>query len=151
MRLLAYAAAVIEAGTQAVIVSTLFIVLLPAAVTISLLTLLISSVGSARASRELSAELDGKRIFVFFPESPEELSEKSPMRKRINELSTSQENAIFIVSPRFFGRAGIEKGKYYLHYRRERGCAVMLRKYYYFSFRKNVLSNKRIREFITVS
>lgn len=145
MRILSYAAAVIEAGTHIVIISTLILFLLPISALLATATLLLSLIGQKRANDFLRTSVSGKDVYVFFPESRSQFTDEHFLGRWIGSLASSGKCTVFIVSPSFWSRAGLCRGKYYLHYRQDTDNVIMLRKYYYFSFKRNVLNSKKAK------
>ena len=143
MKILTFAAAVIEAGTHIVIVSTLTLILIPIAALIAVTTLIISAVGQKRANEYLKNAANSEEIYVLFPESADSAFGSGFLHGLADELSTSKSATVFIVSPSFWRGSGFGGRKYYLHYRQDAENVFMLRKYYYFSFRKSVLKAKK--------
>ena len=142
MRILSLAVAIIEAGTHVFVVSTLFLILLPISAVIASVTLILSAIGQRHASRRLSAVTEGGSVYVLFPDRTRSLSDGF-IHRLASSLADDEDAAVFIVSPFFWSGTGFGGKKYYLHYRRDGENVFMLRKYYYFSFRRSVLNEKK--------
>ena len=149
MRLLSYAAMLIEAGTHVVIVSTLVLFFLPLSALLALVTLLLSLIGQKRANERLARAVIGKDVYVVFPKDSEAMSRSNYIGILTNALSKSNKSIVFAVSPSFWSSRGFRKGKYYMHYRHDLCNVVMLRKYYYFSFKRSVLNKSNKAKSIT--
>lgn len=143
MKILSYAVAIIEAGTHIVIASTLILILLPIGAIIAVTTLILSAIGQKRANEYLARAAEGEKTYVFFPRSRSAMADGSFLRGFADELSQNGNATVFIVSPSFWSGAGFDGRKYYLHYRQDRKNVFMLRKYYYFSFKRNVLNTRK--------
>lgn len=143
MRILSYAIMIIEAGTHIVIASTIILIILPVGAIIAAATLIISAVGQKRANEYLARISARGEVYVLFPESRPSPKSSSFLCGLAEELSVTEDATVFIVSPYFWSGAGLDGRKYYLHYRQDKRNVFMLRKYYYFSFRRNVLNLRK--------
>ena len=130
----------LETSAHFLLFSTVALITLPITVIFGLITFMVAFLYSNKANKSLRHLPDNKSVYVFFPRSVKRLKENNFFRGWVNEISSDENNLVIIVSPAFWKRAGFVKGKYYLHYRREADNVFMIRNYYFFSFRRNVLS-----------
>lgn len=144
-RLLSYAAALIETSTHVVIVSTLLLIFLPLSALLALVTLLLSLIGQKRANEHLASAVEGKNVYVVFPEDREAMRDSNYIGGITRSLAKRKETVVFAVSPYFWSGVGFRKSKYYMHYRHDLDNVVMLRKYYYFSFKRSILNQNKAK------
>lgn len=141
MRMFTYIAAFLETGTHVLLASTLLLVSLPATLILGAATFLISAFGCRNANKELINLPKEKDVYIFFPQSPNQMKRNGFLIGWISELAENKTNVVFIVSPCFWKKIGFSKRKYYLHYRADEENVIVIRKYYYFSMKKHVIQN----------
>lgn len=129
----------IETSAHLILISTVTLITLPITTVLGLFTFIISFFGSNRASKRLADLPSGKNVYIFFPQNIKRLKGDNFFKGWIRELSEDDSNLIIIVSPAFWKAQGYVKGKYYLHCRMDGENVLMLRNYYFFNFRRNVL------------
>ena len=138
---------IIQTSTFVIFASVYTVFLLPAMLISAPVIMLGGFFGSKRSCNIIEKELrDKKRIFVFFPERVSQFSADSFFRKNIESLASDEDCAIIIVSPKAVSASGIGKRKLYTTFRREQKNIYLLRKYFYFNFRNDVLSSPKTKE-----
>lgn len=146
-----YAFAFIQTSAFVILASVYTVFFIPIAVVGTPLLMLGGFFGSRKSCAEIKRELcDKRRIYVFFPESKAQFHPASFFCQNVLDLASDRECAVIIVSPNQISRAGIGKRRFYATYRREgnedeneneNGQSIfLLRKYFYFTFRNEVLS-----------
>lgn len=139
VRLIGIAAAILQTGTLVLLGTALFLVLLPLGGALLLGLLLTALLESRRSNRLLQERLAGRQVTVLFL-SPEQ----SPFfRANLRDLK-ARGQAILVVSPFLISSKGLAKGRFYCTLREEERDVFLIRKYYFFSLRKHVLSKARL-------
>lgn len=140
VRLIGIAAAILQTGTLVLLATALFLVLLPLGGALLLGLLLTALLESRRSNRLLQERLAGRQVTVLFL-SPEQ----SPFfRANLRDLK-ARGQAILVVSPFLISSKGLAaKGRFYCTLREEERDVFLIRKYYFFSLRKHVLSKARL-------
>ncbi len=133
---------VIQTSTFVIFASVYTVFLLPATLIAAPVIMLGGFFGSKRSCNMIENELmDKERIIVFFPERTSQFSADSFFCKNVKSLASNKDCAIIIVSPKAISASGIGKRKFYTTFRRESENVYLLRKYFYFNFRNDVLSS----------
>ena len=141
LRILNYIAVVIHTSAVLVVLSAVFVLLvLPFIIISSIVSFAGALLLSRKNNLRLSEELEGHSVFVFFPSRGAEIETNSFFNQNICSLSCGGRK-IIVVSPYFFSSAGIKKSTPYVTVRRESENIYIVRKYYYFSLKRNVLSS----------
>ena len=139
LRLIGIAAAILQTGTLVLLGTALFLVLLPLGGAFLLGLLLTALLESRRSNRFLQERLAGRQVTVLFLSS-----EKSPFfRANLRDLK-ARGQAVIAVSPFLISSEGLRKGRFYCTLREEEKDVFLVRKYYFFSLRKHVLSKTRL-------
>ncbi len=141
LRVLTVIFAIIETGTLVLLTTAVFLVILPLAVALMLGILITALLESRRTNRQMTRWLEGKEIFVLF------LSQRENpfLEQNANLLSKTENAAVIVVSPYLLSPRGLlHKESFYCTARRENENVYLIRRYYYFSFRKHVLRGKAV-------
>lgn len=129
----------IETSAHVILLSTATLITLPVTTALGIITFILAWLGSNSANKKLADLPYKKNVYVFFPESTKQFKGDTFFKGWVKEIASDKKNIVFIVSPVFWKSSGYVKGKYYLHYRQDADNIYMIRKYYFFSFRRNVL------------
>lgn len=137
--------AVLETGALVILSTALFLVILPILFALMLGILITAAIESGRTNRQMQKRLTEKQICVLFmPSDP------SPYFSRHARALATDGFCVLIVSPYFLSSRGLDipdratqKPRFYCTARREGKNLYLVRRYYFFSLRKNVLSKCR--------
>ena len=139
VKLFTAAVVFLETGAHVILLSTIALITLPITTFLGLITFIVAFLCSNTANRRLASLPDKKNVYIFFPSSVKQFRSNSFFNGWVREIASDKNNLVVIVSPAFWKASGHLKGRYYLHYRKETQNIIMIRKYYFFSFRRNVL------------
>jgi len=140
VRLITAAVVFLETGAHVLLLSTIGLITLPITTVFGVITFTVAFLMSSRANRHLASLPYKKNVYVFFPQNVKQFKGDNFFKGWISEIASNKKNLVIIVSPAFWKRSGYVKGKYYLHYRKDAENIFMIRNYYFFSFRRNVLN-----------
>lgn len=141
LRILSYVFLLLQTGTVFVIVLLLLLITLPVLAAVTLIAYLIALLLMRRDNQKMSTLCKSTKIYVFFPRRTEEFSRGNFWKGNILTLAKDPNTRVIVVSPYVFSGKGIvEKGRYYFNYRREDNRLYFIRKHYFFSLRRHVLS-----------
>ena len=136
-RVLTVILAVIETGALVILTTAVFLVILPLLAALMLGILLTAAIDTGRANRLLQKELGEKKLFVFF--LPRENA--AFLTLWAQELS-KEGHGVILVSPYWILPKGLGKGHFYFTVRKEREDLYLIRRYYFFAFRRQVLKKE---------
>lgn len=139
-RILTIVFTVIETGALVLLTTAVFLVILPLAAALMLGILITALLESRRTNREMKRLLEGKRICILFLSTKE-----NPFLEQNAAMFSHRENtAVIVISPYLISPRGLRTGSFYCTARREAENLYLVRRYYYFSFRKHVLRDKQV-------
>ncbi len=145
IKILAFLFAVIQSSAIFVIFTGTVAITAPITILFSYVALTLSFFGRKKLNKKTKQILEGKKITVFFPPKERTFEKNSYFRNLVNSISQKgpNGNAIIIVSPFYFSPKGISTSKkYYAALRIENENILLIRKHYYFTFKKNVLRDR---------
>ena len=130
----------VETGAVVLITTALFLILLPIGITFLLASLLIALIQSRKTNRLLRTELEGRTVYVFFGTSSSHENDPSRFLAR-NVLDCSQriDCACLWISPYWISSKGLFQKGFYCTARKEAAHLYLVRRYYFFSLKRNVL------------
>lgn len=126
---------VIETGALVILSTVIFLIILPVLTAFMLGVLLTAFLESRRTNQRLASELSGKRVYVLF------MREGDPnlfLSQNARELATH--GTVLLVSPYWISARGLYPHGFYCTVRREAPQILLVRRYYFFSLRRHVLS-----------
>ena len=145
-RLLTYIAAFISYALALVGTGALLLVYLSVAavtITVSALALsvflVIALYDIKRSNAYLSDKLCGKDVYIFFSSSSGAISQNSFFGQNALDISMYNDACILLVTPSLFSRKGLYQQHFFLTLKKECDNIFIIRKYYYFSFKKRVI------------
>ena len=124
----------------------LYLVFAALAISIPLLLLaLLSLLGSAlvrhrRVNRIMWDKLAGRTVYVLFPERNAEFLTGKFWQANARDLATGQNAAVILVSPFFLSPVGLSRRDFFLNVRDEAPNIFIVRRHYFFSLKKHVLT-----------
>lgn len=140
VRLLTLLWSLLQTGALVLLGTALLLVLLPAAAALLGGVLLAAYLESRRSNRFLRERLSNTRVTVLFL-PPEEAPGALATARAIAERGST----VLAVSPYLLSsRSPFRKGGFYCTLRREEAGVFLIRKYYFFSLRKHVLSHAEV-------
>lgn len=142
-RLYSYVLVLLQLGTAFFVIITGLLILLPILLLGALSVIFSALVLYRKQNKAMARRLFGKRILVFFPERDGEFEVGNLWRSHIRELAAEQNTAVVLVSPFFWSGKGLDKHKFYLLTREENENVFLIRKHYFFSFKRSILEKNR--------
>ena len=136
LRILTVIATVLQTGALVVLATAIFLVILPLLGALMLGILLTALLESRRTNRLLQKQAAGKCICVLFMS----LEENGFLAGNAKSLA-EQGFLVAIVSPYWIASKGIAGKRFFCTAREEYPNIFLIRRYYFFSFRKHVLQN----------
>ncbi|MBQ7335357.1 MAG: hypothetical protein IJW92_02655 [Clostridia bacterium] len=136
IKILATVITVVETGALVLLSTVLFLIVLPLLIALMLGILLTALLESRRTNRMLKAETDGKRVDVLFLPTQDSTFFKGNITSRAADPNC----AVIVVSPHWLKTRGLNPGKFYCTARKEAPHVYLVRRYYFFSLKKRVLS-----------
>ncbi|MBQ1229471.1 MAG: hypothetical protein IIX80_00410 [Clostridia bacterium] len=140
LRTLGVLLTVLQTGALVLVGTLLFLVLLPSAAALMLGILLTALLESRRSNRYLRNHLDGRPVTVLF------LSEEaSPFAIANAKDLAARGNTVLAVSPYLISAKGLHRrASFSCTLRQEFENVFLVRKYYFFSLQKQVLSHAEV-------
>lgn len=143
VRILTYVLLLVQTGTVFFVLLVLFLIALPALAAASFGIYLTARLLGRRDNKKIEALCKDKNIYVFFSTKAQEFSRGNFWKGNLLDLAERQNTLVIVVSPYFFSGKGFsEKGRFYLNFRGERDRFILIRKHYFFSLRRHVLSEQ---------
>ena len=136
LRILTVIATVLQTGALVVLATAVFLVILPLLGALMLGILLTALLESRRTNRRLRAQTDEKRVCVLFMST-----EKNEFLKSNAQSLCAHGFFVVVVSPYWISPKGIAGKHFFCTAREEYPNIFLIRRYYFFSFRKHVLQN----------
>ncbi len=128
----------LQTGTFVLLSATLLLATLPLLLIGIVAVLLAAALASRHTNRLLSQQLAKKRIYVIFPEAI-----NTPfLLQHVKDLR-AMGYAVILVSPYLLSPTGIAGKGFYTTAREEYDNVFLIRRYYYFSFKRRVLADHR--------
>ena len=142
IRLYSYLLLLLQFGTAFFFIAIALVLLIPVAIVSAGCVLFSALLFYGRKNRYMEHKLKDKKVYVFFPTRDGEFQNGRFWKANIAELSNKQDHtsAVLVVSPFFWSFKGIFDTSPYFLIREERKNIYLIRKHYYFSLRKKVLS-----------
>ena len=138
LRIVGIALTVLQTGAFVLLSTALLLIVLPLlAATLSGI-LLTALVESNKSNRQLEQLLQGKQVYILF--APE--SETPFFRQNVASLAALPDRAVIVVSPYWISGKGLGKSAFYCTFRKASQNLYLVRRYYFFKLKKNVLSDK---------
>ena len=114
----------------------------PVTIIFSYIAIFITFLGRKKLNRRMKQTLSGKKITVFFPQKGRAFAQGSYFKGFAGSAASSENSAVVVVSPYYFDTKGVSGSKkYYLAARLEDENVILIRKHYFFTFKKHVLSD----------
>lgn len=135
LRLLTLLIGIVETGALVLLSTALFLVILPILVALMLGILITARIESRRTNQALRKATQGKKAYVLFLP----LQDAPLLTATAQELAASG-GVVFAVSPYWISSKGLSDGRFYCTARREWENVHLVRRYYFFSLQKRVLS-----------
>ena len=97
------------------------------------------------ANLRMASRIEGRTVYVIFPERDREFNSGTFWRANLLDLAAHERSSVVVVSPYLFSARGVFEIRRYLHLREERDNVFLVRRHYFFSLRKHVLTKKAKR------
>ena len=135
VRMLTFIVSMLETGALILFSTLLFLVLLPLGLALMLGILLTAALESGKSNRRLAQQLPRGNVYLlfFYPEEDPIFWEKA--------RALTARGTVLVVSPFWISSRGMPSSRgFYFTCRTEAPNLVLIRRYYFFSLRKHVLS-----------
>ncbi len=133
----------LETGALVLVATVALVILLPIALILTLALLLVALLQSARTNKRLRQELSGRTVYVTFGVIGEADAHADFAKQNVLELSARPNCACLWISPHWVRSRGfLEKG-FYCTARKEAAHLYAVRRYYFFSLKRNVLKKEK--------
>ena len=123
---------VMGTGALTVLLTLLFLLILPIALLLISGTMLLGFFRREHQNRFLRTFVNGHTVYLFFPE---ELRENSFSGATMHQLSCRANSTVFVISPYTWSSKGLGGHGFYINARRESEHLFVLRRHYFFFFR----------------
>ena len=130
---------IIETSALLLVAATVFVIVLPALLLMTVIISITSLICGIRLNRRLSETLGGKRIYVFLPPAQGEVKPRSVLHATLSQLASDPQNAVFAISPHYFSSKFIEDSTHFFIFKQTPEGVCCIRKYYFFLLRRSVL------------
>ena len=131
--------AILQTGAAVIFSTVLFLIALPLLASLMLGILLTALIESKKSNRRLLRATEGRTVYVLFLPR----TEHSLLGVTARELSSRENVTVIAVSPYWISSRGLSEGRFYCTVRREAPSLYLLRRFYFFSFCKHVLSKRK--------
>ena len=145
LRLLPWVLLLISTHTLLYAVALMAAVLFPIAAVAILSLLAEAPLRYGEANRRMARKIEGRTVYVIFPERSREFDGSNFWRANLRDLAAKERSSVVVVSPYLFSPRGVYETRRYLHLREERDNLFLVRRHYFFSLRKHVLTKKAKR------
>jgi hypothetical protein len=145
LKILTFFLAIIQSSALFVLFTGTLAISAPITVLFSYIALTFSFFERKKLNRNTKQMLKSKKITVFFPPKERAFEKNSYFRSYVDTTAKKnpEDTAVIIVSPFYFSPKGISNSKrHYAALRIEDKNIILIRKHYYFTFRKNVLKDR---------
>ena len=139
LRIIQIVAAILTAVGTIALVAVVSAALLPFIIAGSLVLAIGASLRSRHMNRVLRRTLEGKHLRVFFPPRGASWAPDSFFMRQARAMAAEEGVAVVIVSPYSISRRGAGKKRFYFTARRDGEDLYVVRRHYFFTFRKKVM------------
>ena len=140
IKILAFILALVQSSAVFVLFASSFVIVWPIAIILSYIAVFLTFMGRKKINAKNRKLLEGKKVTVFFPTKGHPFNRKSYFYRMVHECVSDPSAAAVVVSPYFFGTKGMsDSRKPYLAERYEGNNILIIRRHYFFSFKKSVL------------
>lgn len=130
---------IVETGALVILTTAVFLVILPILAALMLGILITACIESKRTNQTLLLSAQGRKIYVLFlPPQPGPF-----FAKNVKDLAKNG-TVVFVVSPYWISPKGLSGGHFYCTARKELEGVYLIRRYYFFSLQKHVLSRATV-------
>lgn len=132
----------VESSAVLVLSASFFLISIPITLFVSNFTIIVSFFRTRKKIAEAKELLMGKKLTVFLPPKKAQMWGDSYLNGFISSAAKDEDSFCIIVSPYVFKTSGIHasKGSPYYTCRTEQDNIIIVRRHYYFTLRKRVLS-----------
>lgn len=132
--LVSYVIALLGTGALLLVYISATLLLLIASALLTIVFIALTSFDIKSSNRDMRKILENKEVYIFFSSDPRALSQNSFFFKNALDISRQPNCAVLIVTGALFTRRGR-----FLSLKKETDSLFIIRKYYYFSFKKHVI------------
>ena len=140
IRVATWLIALVQSSALFIVSTAIFVVTIPLLVIASLTMSIAALTHSSSLNRRFSALTQDKSIYVFFPPASPRADQHSVIRATADTLACNKNNFIFIVSPYSFSSYILGNKQPYTTSKSLSDNIYCIRRHYYFTLRKKVLS-----------
>lgn len=141
IRIATWIVALIQSSALFIVSTAIFVIMIPALIIASLAMGIAALTHGASLNRRFSALTQDKSIYVFFPPASPRADQYSVIRATVDSLACDKSNFIFIVSPYSFSSYILGNTQPYTTSKPLSDNIYCVRRHYYFTLRKKVLSS----------
>ena len=114
----------------------------PITIIFSYIAIFLTFLGRKKLNSRMRQTLKNKKITVFYPPKGRAFDNSSYFISFVSSSASREDSAVVVVSPYYFDTKGISRSRrYYLASRFEAPNVILIRKHYFFTFKKHVLSD----------
>lgn len=141
MRTVSSVLAILGTGAFFIFLSGTLVFIIPLIVAFCAAIYFFGTVSRARAFRRIERSVNGKSVYIFFPDGSRPFEEGSCLRDTLEALSadTENQNFIIVISPFVFSTVGIGGNGFFPVARFEKNNVCILRRHSFFLLRKKIL------------
>lgn len=125
---------IVQTGALVLLTTAVFFVILPLLVVVLAGALLTALLDTRRSLRWMERRLHGRRVYVFFG------IESAFGAGNAVSFAERENTAVLVVSPFWVSPKGLGRKKPYLNVRREHAHVYLIRRYFFLSMRKKLLT-----------
>ncbi len=143
LKILAILLGAIESSAIFVISASFFVISLPFTLFISNATLILTFFKGKQINAANKERILEKKVTILFPQKGHPFTPNSYFCSMAEDIAKDESNFCIIVSPYFWSSTGLhgKKGKPFLASRLEKDNILMIRRHYFFTLKKKVLSS----------
>ncbi|NLK39222.1 MAG: hypothetical protein GX303_03090 [Clostridiales bacterium] len=130
----------LQTSAAFLIIATGAVTVIPIIAILSAIALITTWIYRRRSNRRLVREIGNREVTVFIVTNEKNFNEGTYFRKLVAHTSQDGERIVFVVSPYFWSLRGLGGRGIFACARRESDNVWLLRNYYYFFFKRTILS-----------
>ncbi len=131
----------VQSSAVFIVSTAIFVVMIPALIVAALAMGIAALTHGASLNRKFASLVQNKKIYIFFPPASHRAEQYSFIRVTAEQLAENKDNFIFIVSPHFVSSHILGDKRLYMTSKQLSDNIYCIRKHYYFTLRKKVLSS----------
>ena len=134
VRLVTLLFSILETGALVLISSAVLLILLPVFALLGMGCILVAALRSGQMNRKMRTLLANQTVYLLFPTAREQQDAKEEARELAKQAT------VLIVSPDWFSARATKAGHFYFTATQDQPRIFWVRRYYFFSLKREVLS-----------